>query len=267
MTDDLSPYWTLPLKEKELSPFYSIGSNSKTAAELQNATLSFRECQLRRTLGAPGQSGANETLCFFGDSQSRHMANAVSRILHNIKPDVAISNKTDKEVEWWDESLHSQVLFFWDPYAEGAMKTGMYDSRCTYVVANFGQHPLVIGSPWSVDRYKERVLQVLSAAKATRDSRSFLWLTVHPAGLNAWEFSSKTYNISANSYRTSFNLGLYAAESRALARRLGVNSLNLWEMGNPLLDLSYDASHYKLPVEYELATVVLASIDEMRRQF
>jgi cellobiose-specific phosphotransferase system component IIB len=136
----INSFWSLP---EPLLPqtYWNMAANPHTASLLYSATLNFTDCEKETSF----KFFKAETYCVVGDSQARHLANAMSRLIENLEPDIAISNITDKaisvEVANFDQlKLHPRILYFYDQYGE-AIANVTKDSRCTITMGNFGQWP------------------------------------------------------------------------------------------------------------------------------
>lgn len=209
-------------------------------------------------------------VCFFGDSHVRHLYDEWTGALESLP-------EAEGTVRAVAESKTSSYVD--DPYGEcfgGGMPlgtTGRHASRvhtllswrsrcrpaneCSVALLGFGQWFVshAIGDSSRAPRvsayaYAARVVEALR--KANESHARVVWLTTHPLG-ERWP---SMYTRPPTEWRTD---GVLRAYNRAAARAAagsGFEVFDLFGMANAVHDLTYDGSHYKAPVEWEIVRMV-----------
>lgn len=238
------------------------------AAVTTEAVFVPRGCPLRKELDPlPGA-------CFFGDSHMRHLHDEWAGVLES-EP---LERGTVRAV------AHSAVsAYVDDPYGEcfaGNMPfgtTGRFASRvhtllhwrsrcqparsCSVVLLGFGQwfvsHAIgdhAARAPHlSASAYAARVVEALRSANQSYPH--VVWLTSHPLG-ERWP---SMYTRPPTEWRTDGVLRAYNRAAALAAADAGFEVYDLFGMSNAVHDLTYDGSHYKAPVEREIARMVAAA--------
>ena len=207
--------------------------------------------------------------CFFGDSHMRHLHNEWSGALEAT----ATESVTVRSVQVSNASAYVD-----DPYGEcfaGNMPfgtTGRHASRvhtllhwqsrckpslpCSVALVGFGQWFVshAVRSPraprLTASAFAARAVQAMRSASASYPHA--VWLTTHPLG-EGWD---SLYTQPPGEWRTD---GVMRAYNDAAAQAVGGAGFTVYDvfgMANVLHDLSYDGSHYKAPVEREIARLV-----------
>ena len=252
-------YWQLPRVPEHLGTTW-ITSNSlgvETAASLVGARFHPHGCSIA------AHKPRRLQLCVVGDSQARHLSGALSALQGGDAIEAAVSTVTDHAMHTGNGVRYWPSLF--GPCQRQGSETGCWSDpevlpTCEVVLLNFGQWPASGSSgllppdppnapPWSVERYEAAVTDVLTSA--LRTTARLLWLTVHPHGITERV-------LSAQDWRSSHVLQLYANASIRAATSLGVAYMDIHSMADVLRDLSYDGAHYAAPVEAEIARAVHA---------
>lgn len=254
----LAGYWVLPT-----NALPAIGWLHDTQVDLCvkciTSTYKFHNCELKKEILAP------ITWCLIGDSQTRHLANAISRIYLNLPPEIPVFNHSDHR-----ENFHRKIHYFKDTWG-GVMDYGgnidieqfftsiSNSSACDIVTLNFGQWHLshaTHGQPLSVSKYEAAVRHYISVAVRMFGRDRLLWLTVHPCGEIISNGNFSIFGSGRLEFRSSHYLGLFAKASVHVAKSLRVAYFDIFSVANAIHDTSYDGCHYKGPLEGEVAWLV-----------
>ena len=98
--------------------------------------------------------------------------------------------------------------------------------------------------------------------KGMDSNKQLLWLTTFP-NPDVVNFDLKSIPNLSIDRRAAYNFKLYAAASIDVAEEMDVPYLDVHSMCNVLRDASYDCAHYKAPVGYEMALVILHKAYEL----
>jgi len=143
--------------------------------------------------------------------------------------------------------------FSWLPYP--ANWTLAYDKllpRCSYALVNFGhwQAGWTTKRPWLPEQYGREVERLLERLVALRDRR--------PGGLQLAWVSCRPHSINRRmeacppiEWRMPHVIAAYNAAARAAVARVGrgaVGYLDTHSISSPVLDTSFDGSHFHGPV-------------------
>ena len=186
--------------------------------------------------------------CFVGDSQMRHIYNDVVG-WSSRQPRSKVFGQTDKSVIEVDFAR-----FLDNPWGE---PTDLSD--CSTVVVNFGQWHLAFtaGSrPSSVSNYMSSVAEVAGNLSLLQDKGvKVLWVTTASHGLHNHGMEHRGTGIA--DWRADPYLLLFNVVANAVMSHQGIPVVDSWGITAPLMDLSYDGSHYKGPVGYHVALLVM----------
>lgn len=239
------------------------------AAARTEAAFVPRGCPLRQELDPlPGA-------CFFGDSHMRHLHNEWVGALESAP----LERGTVRAA-----AASAVSAYVDDPYGEcfaGNMPfgtTGRFASRahtllrwssrcrparaCSVALLGFGQWFVshAIGDHAAraprvpASAYAARVAEALRSAN--RSYPHVVWLTTHPLG-ERW---ASMYTRPPTEWRTDGVLRAYNRAAALAAADAGFEVYDVFGMSNAVHDLTYDGSHYKAPVEREIARMVAAAV-------
>jgi len=224
-------YWLLPNASYLPAFSYLQDMQPYVSNQLMNSTFHIHGCQLDR------QINNKLKICFFGDSQMRHLAYDMDQLYSGLPPQTVTSGETEK----------SNIVRYWWGYDNTVIP------QCDVFAINFGQWQLswaTDGKPWPVEKYAAAVETLLNGTHPIIRNR-LLWLTVNPIGMSRSLNSSKSME-----FRSSYNLHMYARASIAVAKKLRVHYLDVFTIANSLRDVSYDGAHFKGCVGREIAVLV-----------
>jgi hypothetical protein len=124
--------------------------------------------------------------------------------------------------------------------------------RCSYVLVNFGhwQAGWTTKRPWLPEQYGQEVERLLERLVALRDKR--------PGGMRIAWVSCGAHSINARmeacppiEWRMPHVLASYNAAARAAVARVGRGTVGYFDthrISSPVLDTSFDGSHFHGPV-------------------
>ena len=202
--------------------------------------------------------GEDQRVCFFGDSQMRHLFNNFVMATSDYKAMPVVS--AEKEVMPSDRHKYFQKR--WSGFDFGEQEV----SDCTDVVVNMGQWPAgwPEGRPWSFLEYSEGVradmedLQALSQRLGIHPRRLY-WLSTNPYGYMDVNGRS-IYGPNAVEWRWDGVVDNYNRLARSVAEASGIQYLDISSIAKPLSDLPYDGAHYAGIVGDEMAWEVVAAL-------
>ena len=109
-----------------------------------------------------------------------------------------------------------------------------------------------------VSAYAREVERALKRARALISPQTrLIWVGVHPWGGEGKTHYHDGLNGAQGDWRSDITLRDYSAASLRVAAQLGVEHLDVWSVGDTLRDLTYDGSHFSVPVEQQLARMAL----------
>lgn len=217
-------------------------------------------------------------LCLFGDSQTRHLSNALITLMQADQSFFsASSNKTDKSRiassfihdvdDWWGDcfvcppaACDGCVADLCRPEAAQVPPCNLtVVERCSAVLFNFGQWqvapPEGHGDPWPVSRYAAAVDRALRNARLMLPEKRLIWVTLHPHGE-----TDPMYTKPPTDWRTDIVLGAYNDAALKACEAHNFEFIDIFNVANAVHDLTYDGAHYKAPVARELARLVYHSV-------
>lgn len=209
---------------------------------------------------------ANRRVCFFGDSQMRHLFNAFVM----ATSEYAVLPVASAEKEVMPSSVHTYIEKRWAGFDLGE---GHENISCTDVVANMGQWPAgwPEGRPWSFREYELAVQGDLEEMGAISDQldmepRRLYWLSTNPHGYMDVHGRSM-YGPEAVEWRWDGVVNQYNDIARVAAEESKVvQYLDIAEIARPLSDLPYDGAHYAGIVGDEMAWTLIAAINAKGRR-
>lgn len=208
--------------------------------------------------------------CVVGDSQARHLYNALTSIVannmtfiktHHVTSDKTIVNGSHFRVfdDHWGECLAPGRVNH--SYGPGQAPDGCdftnSNSYCDVILYNFGhwQSAWVEGfasSQSMLAQHVEYVFAIVSSNTYLRDR--FIVVTNHPG--------DPPHASQPVEWRNMAVLSMYDKTVISLAKKYRIRVIDISHVGMPLMDLPYDAGsrhccHYKAPVEVGVAYYVL----------
>ncbi len=207
---------------------------------------------------------AHRRVCFFGDSQMRHLFNAF--VMATSKYAVLPVVSAEKEV--MPSSRHTYIEKRWAGFDLGE---GRQNISCTDIVANMGQWPAgwPEGRPWSFPEYELAVRGDMREMADMSDQlgmepRRLYWLSTNPHGYMDVHGRSM-YGSDAAEWRWDGVVNEYNDIARRAAEQCKVvQYLDIADIARPLSDLPYDGAHYAGIVGDEMAWTLIAAIRERR---
>jgi hypothetical protein len=205
--------------------------------------------------GAP--AAARPSWCWVGDSQMRHLFNAMVRWLEPDNVACRAATLVKEPCVPRHVALHYHRALLPRGLAVAARAAS---HKCGLVFVNAGQWPLSIYSgltaagaprPYTEAEYVAELQPALAALAQDLGAARVVWVDTGafpPSGL-ARSAQPDWRNLQA--------LRLFNAAARHAATTLGLATLGASELGQVLSDLSFDQLHYLAPVGREAARVVL----------
>jgi hypothetical protein len=206
--------------------------------------------------------------CVLGDSQSRHLNNAMARYIDHDR------NTTDSSEKRWgfggtDFSTEASHHVNHIPDEWGTCLTSKkcilphinQIERCSTLLINFGQWPASkeLGGPgrhaFTVSQYGNAVEKALTTAKQVYPNKRLLWLTIHAHSDNAQQRSHPPTDWRYDVVLRQFNQAAIRA-----CKSTGVDYIDVFEVMNAVNDITYDGQHYGHAVERGLAKLVFNEI-------
>jgi len=203
---------------------------------------------------------AHRRVCFFGDSQMRHLFNAFVM----ATSEYAVTPVASAEKEVMPSAVHTYVEKRW-----AGLNLGEGSISCTDIVANMGQWPAgwPEGRPWSFREYELAVRGDLQEMVNISDQlgmepRKLYWLSTNPHGYMDVHGRSM-YGSDATEWRWDGVIDEYNAIARRAAEESeAVQYLDIAEIARPLSDLPYDGAHYAGIVGDEMAWALIGAIGQ-----
>lgn len=182
-------------------------------------------------------------VCFFGDSQMRHLFNNFIMLTSNYtarstKPGEKTVIETDR---------HTYFEKKWGGFGEDSTKMA---EKCTDIIANIGQWPAgwPEGYPWSFEVYESFVKSDMMYLKALSQANKcqVYWVSTNPHGYIELMFKNEEW-------RNEVVIDTYNSIAKMQAQSILVEYIDLYPIVKPLQDLAYDGAHFMGIIGDELA--------------
>eukprot|EP01041_Mallomonas_annulata_P006300 gene6300-12749_t len=198
-------------------------------------------------------------ICTYGDSSMRHIHNSIDTLY----------NESDNFFYWAANRFEKRIKkssfsrFSYDEWGNcfrrwKKCRHNLNDMPCDYVLVNIGSWPAHYAT--SPDEYEQLVREMLTNAKRRIYPRRLIWLTTHPNG-----DLSNSYLSPPKELRTHTLLKVFNNIAIKLSLNLSVDYIDIFKFSSVLNDMTYDGFHYKLPMEREIAKVVLHELCYMKQ--
>jgi hypothetical protein len=253
----LDGYWEGE-SSNTLSPAFLFGAQAVEAARHENLSYAFERCRLmddndiRRCVhGTPPL-----VVCVIGDSQARHASDALIHYIQAKHPFLEgnlTSTQTDKHVP-----VGTFIHFVDDVWGNWTRWATLAEVQsCNAILFNFGQWPAgwPMGYAWPVSRYGTAVRAAALGARATLPSKRLVWLTNHPNG-----HADRMATSPPDEWRTDVVLREYNEAAVKELESINFEYIDVFRIANVLHDLTYDGSHFKVPIEREVARIIFHSL-------
>lgn len=201
-----------------------------------------------------------QKVCFFGDSQTRHIYN---QVLHLLEGPASGFRAQISGTQRAYQVLRSDVMSYAaDNYGNfSALRTDT--GHCSHVFVNFGHWPLSFQErrPWSVDRYAQGVQALAGSMRRQQrlhNNRQF-FMTSNPLPPTDYH-QRKTHIRHGVDWRTDPFLQLFNRVSASIMAAHGIEVADTYSIASPLFDLTYDASHYIGTVGLAQANMLAAAV-------
>lgn len=236
--------------------------NITFASEYSPDVLQWRPhgCKMQRVdRGSFAKHLVNATVCFFGDSQMRHIHGNVVEIMDGVPLNMtgAVGGATDKSI-----SHSNRWLYSVDRSAEWEIGQENF-TGCSTVVYNIGQWALgwpAGDRPMPAHEYSSRVKRIVrQLAVAREEGKSVFWVTTNSHPMDPKD-GFKSIFIEGRDWRTDPLLLTYNKIANALAADLNIPIIDTYTLTSIMNEYSYDGAHYRGYVGYWSAVVVLDAI-------
>ena len=177
-------------------------------------------------------------VCFFGDSQMRHLYNAFIILTNGYavfpsEPIGTINSKVVMKSRW-----HRYIEKNWAGFSDDV---AVHAANCSDILINFGQWPAGWPEffPWSFETFETRMREdVRFIQNITKASESRIsWVSTNPRGYTQVLYMGKDW-------RHDVVIDTYNRISKEVAGELEISYIDLYKVIKPLQDLAYDGAHY-----------------------
>jgi hypothetical protein len=189
--------------------------------------------------------GANRRVCFFGDSQMRHLFN--NFILFTADYGVRPVESATKAV--MPSAVHTYVEKVWTGFDAERTEELVLNRSCTDAVVNVGQWPAgwPEGYPWPFEMYESNVRSDMEFMRTVLSDRLGLrvyWISTNPTGYMDVHGRS-LFGPDALDWRHDAVIDKYNRLALHQAQDVGgVEFIDMGPIVRPLGDLPYDGAHY-----------------------
>ncbi len=249
-----APTWCIKMPDRLWNMYFTSWYIPPPANELALMQLEPRAPRARL--------GDDRHVCFFGDSQMRHLFNAFVIATSEYKA-LPVPGK-----EVIASNQHTYVQKRWAGFDLG---DGRGNISCTDIVANMGQWPAgwPEGRPWSFHEYELGVradveeMGALSEQLGLQEKRLY-WLSTNPHGY--MDVNSRSmYGPEADEWRWDGVIDEYNRIARLTAEESGVvQFLDVSDIARPLADLPYDGAHYAGILADEMAWKLISILTRQK---
>jgi len=193
--------------------------------------------------------------CLIGDSQMRHLGWALQSIATDDYSYMNQSRRGDKT-----KPTNANFLHFDDNYLQSTSDEALQAyENCTDVIVGVGQWFVGFPDASPMSDYVHRVSSALQVMKASPYVKNLLWIGTSPYGNNPFLYAEPPMDHRADSVLEALNHA-----SMNIAKELGIDYINFFEIGTVLRDLAFDFCHFKTPVQTNLAFVTYTALHSRR---
>ena len=184
--------------------------------------------------------GPDHRVCFFGDSQMRHLFNNFVMVTSNY---TAIPVESASKAVM-PSSLHAYVAKNWPGFNPDETESVISKHQCTTAVVNVGQWPAgwPEGFPMPFETYQEGVqsdMHYMHFELSKRRGIRTLWVATNPHG-----YIGAMFGPHATEWRHDIVINEYNRLARLAAEQQAIEFVDFGHIIRPLGDLAYDYAHY-----------------------
>lgn len=237
-----------PLNEEEMLQHKGWDMHSPWKSELA-FRLKFSKASNEKSPEEARGCLREKTICFFGDSHTRHLFDAMNKLI-NASSEAACDKQSNL--------CHGEVGMYVVMHYPSAFPD-LNLSSCTHLIYNYGQWPAAhTDEPvWSIERYERETRHFFDNTLATiAQEKKVFWMSSNPFPLTL----AVVLSCPPTDWRFPHILKEYNTVAAVLARERGIEVIDHFDMMFHLVDASYDAAHYTEPSGSALARLVLTRL-------